>query len=92
MASKLCRFLKFVYRDFRLVERIKIIKIHKFYYKIFTHNTEDDTSETYIILLESFIFFPKLINSVNHLLHQLHLRVSQPVLVGDVISVPSLAS
>jgi len=38
------------------------------------------------------VLLPELVDSINHLLDQLHLWVSQPVLVGDVISVPSLTS
>merc|ERR1712012_1103602 len=44
------------------------------------------------ILLELFVFIPKLVHTVNHLLDQLDLRVSEPVLVGDVVGVSGLAT
>merc|ERR1712012_742747 len=44
------------------------------------------------ILLELFVFIPKLVHTVNHLLDQLNLRVSEPVLVGDVVGVSGLAT
>merc|ERR1712045_330248 len=43
-------------------------------------------------LLQNFVLFPELVDSINHLLDKLHLRVSKSVLVGDVISVSSLAT
>merc|ERR1711936_1529545 len=42
--------------------------------------------------LQFLVFLPELVDSVNHLLDKLDLRVSQPVLVRDVISVTSLTS
>merc|ERR1712226_1004658 len=43
-------------------------------------------------LLEFLVFVPQSIDTVNHLLDQLNLRVSEPVLVGDVIGVSGLAT
>merc|ERR1712038_1713069 len=43
-------------------------------------------------LLQLLVLFPELVDSINHLLDKLDLRVSEPVLVGDVISVTSLAT
>merc|ERR1712226_1514436 len=43
-------------------------------------------------LLEFLVFVPQSIDTVNHLLDQLNLRVSEPVLVGDVIGESSLAT
>ena len=40
-----------------------------------------------VLLLELNIFLPEGVDSVNHDLDQLDLRVSKTVLVGDVISV-----
>merc|ERR1719232_1525977 len=45
-----------------------------------------------VLLLELNIFLPEGVDSVNHDLDQLDLRVSKTVLVGDVISVSSLAT
>merc|ERR1712012_256748 len=44
------------------------------------------------ILLELFVLIPELVHTINHLLDQLDLRVSEPVLVGDVIGVSGLAT
>merc|ERR1712012_1494929 len=41
---------------------------------------------------EGLVFFPQGVHTVNHLLDQLDLRVSEPVLVGDVIGVSGLAT
>jgi len=43
-------------------------------------------------LLELFVLIPQLVHTINHLLDKLNLRVSEPVLVGDVIGVSSLAT
>merc|ERR1712045_301926 len=42
--------------------------------------------------LKDLVFLPELVDSINHLLDKLDLRVSEPVLVGDVIGVASLAT
>merc|ERR1712165_620078 len=42
--------------------------------------------------LQFLVFLPELVDSVNHLLDKLDLRISQSVLVRDVISVTSLTS
>jgi len=42
--------------------------------------------------LQLLVLLPKLVDTVNHLLDQLNLGVSQPVLVGDVIGVASLST
>merc|ERR1712012_1519320 len=44
------------------------------------------------ILLELFVLIPELVHTINHLLDQLDLRVSEPVLVGDVVGVSGLAT
>jgi len=41
---------------------------------------------------QSNILFVESVHSINHLLHQLHFTVSQPMLVGDVIGDSSLSS
>jgi hypothetical protein len=51
---------------------------------------EGEISE--VLLLVLFIFLPQFVDTINHLLYKLNLRVSQSVLVGDVISVSSLAT
>jgi hypothetical protein len=38
------------------------------------------------------VFLPQFVDTINHLLYKLNLGVSQSVLVGDVISVTSLAA
>ena len=38
-----------------------------------------------VLLLESLVFLPEGVDTVNHGLDKLDLGVSQPVLVGDVI-------
>ena len=43
-------------------------------------------------LSQFFVFFPEGIDSINHLLHQLHFRIPKSMLVGDIISVTSLSS
>merc|ERR1712038_1540765 len=43
-------------------------------------------------LLQLLVLFPELVDSINHLLDKLNLRVPEPVLVGDVISVTGLAT
>jgi len=43
-------------------------------------------------LLKNLVFFPELVDTINHLLDKFNLRVSQPVFVGDVIGVTSLAT
>jgi len=43
-------------------------------------------------LLEFLVLLPQLVHTVNHLLDELNLGVSQPVLVGDVVSVSSLST
>merc|ERR1712038_107453 len=43
-------------------------------------------------LLQLLVFFPELVDSINHLLDKLDLRVSKSVLVGDVIGVSGLAT
>jgi len=45
-----------------------------------------------VLLLECLVFLPEGVDSINHLLDQLDLRVSKSVLVGDIISVSSLAT
>merc|ERR1712152_389 len=42
--------------------------------------------------LELLVLFPEFVDTINHLLDKLNLRVSQPVLVGDVIGMSSLAT
>jgi len=42
--------------------------------------------------LQNLVLLPELVDSINHLLNQLDLRVSQSVLVRDIISVTSLAT
>merc|ERR1712012_1327207 len=44
------------------------------------------------ILLELFVLIPELVHTIDHLLDQLNLRVSEPVLVGDVVGVSGLAT
>merc|ERR1712012_683863 len=44
------------------------------------------------ILLELFVLIPQLVHTINHLLDKLNLRVSEPVLVGDVVGVSGLAT
>merc|ERR1712012_465883 len=44
------------------------------------------------ILLELFVLIPEPVHTINHLLDQLDLRVSEPVLVGDVVGVSGLAT
>merc|ERR1719510_348655 len=41
---------------------------------------------------EGLIFLPQGVDSINHLLDKLNLRVSEPVLVGDVVGVSGLAA
>ena len=38
-----------------------------------------------MLLLEISVLGDKSVDTINHLLYQLHLRVAKPVLVGDVI-------
>eukprot|EP00116_Pleurobrachia_bachei_P003277 sb/3463539/ len=45
-----------------------------------------------LLLLECKILLVELVHSINHGLHQLHLRVSQSMFVGDIVSVSSLAT
>merc|ERR1719184_153927 len=45
-----------------------------------------------VLLLEDLVLLVQGVHTVNHLLHQLHLRVSKPVLVGDVVSDTSLST
>ena len=40
-----------------------------------------------VLLLEFLVFLPQGVNSINHLLDELNLRVAKTMLVGDVISV-----
>jgi len=47
---------------------------------------------TKVLLLEFLVFLPEGIDTINHLLYKLNFRVSQPVLVGDVIGEASLAT
>merc|ERR1712121_155530 len=42
--------------------------------------------------LKLFVFFPKFVDSINHLLNKFNLRVSKSVLVGDIISMTSLTT
>jgi len=42
--------------------------------------------------LQNLVLLPKFVDSINHFLNQLDLRVSKSVLVGDVISVTSLTT
>merc|ERR1712012_647893 len=44
------------------------------------------------ILLELFVLIPELVHTINHLLDKLNLRISEPVLVGDVVGVSGLAT
>jgi len=53
-------------------------------------SNEGEVSE--VLLLEFLILFPEFVDSINHLLDKLDLRVSQSVLVGDVIGEASLAT
>merc|ERR1719431_1056739 len=41
---------------------------------------------------EALVLLPQSVDTINHLLDQLNLRVSEPVLVGDVIGVSGLAT
>merc|ERR1712088_708912 len=41
---------------------------------------------------EGLVFLPQGVDSINHLLDELNLRVSEPVLVGDVVGVSGLAA
>jgi len=43
-------------------------------------------------LLELFVFVPEGVHTINHLLDELNLGVSEPVLVGDVVGVSGLAT
>merc|ERR1740128_1401697 len=45
-----------------------------------------------VLFLELLVFLPQGIDSINHLLDKLNLRVSKSVLVGDVIGVSSLST
>jgi len=45
-----------------------------------------------ILLLEFLVFLPESVDSINHLLDQLDLRVAQSVLVGNVISMSGLST
>merc|ERR1712212_1186978 len=45
-----------------------------------------------VLLLQSVVFLVEGVDAINHLLHELNLRVSQPVLVGDVVGDASLAT
>merc|ERR1719297_182674 len=45
-----------------------------------------------VLLLQLQVLLPESVDGVNHDLDQLNLRVSQPVLVGDVIGVASLTT
>merc|ERR1719318_1716843 len=45
-----------------------------------------------MLFLEIPVFLDQSVHTVNHLLDQLHLRVAQPVLVGDVIGHSSLST
>merc|ERR1719319_105105 len=47
---------------------------------------------TKVGLLVLLVLLPQGVDSINHLLDQLNLRVSEPVLVGDVVGEPSLAT
>jgi len=47
---------------------------------------------TKVFLLIFLVLFPKSIHTIDHLLDQLNLRVSEPVLVGDIISKSSLST
>merc|ERR1719319_250087 len=47
---------------------------------------------TKVGLLVLLVLLPQGVDTVNHLLDQLNLRVSEPVLVGDVVGEPSLAT
>merc|ERR1719206_987131 len=47
---------------------------------------------TKVLLLVLLVLFPEFVDSINHLLYQLDLRVSQSVLVGDVIGEASLST
>merc|ERR1719433_773052 len=42
--------------------------------------------------LQLLVFFPELVDTINHFLDQFNLRVAQSVLVGDIISVTSLTT
>ena len=44
-----------------------------------------------VLLLQIIVFFVESVHSINHLLHELNLRISKPVLVGDVIGDAGLA-
>merc|ERR1719476_62873 len=41
---------------------------------------------------EGLVFLPQGVDTINHLLDQFNLRVSEPVLVGDIVSVSGLAT
>ena len=45
-----------------------------------------------VLLLQIIVFFVESVHSINHLLHELNLRISKPVLVGDVIGDAGLAA
>merc|ERR1719192_764342 len=45
-----------------------------------------------VLLLQGIVFRVQGVDAINHLLHQLNLRVSQPVLVGDVVGDAGLAT
>jgi len=45
-----------------------------------------------VFLLPLLVFFPQSVDTINHLLYQFNLRVSQPVLVGDVVGESSLST
>ena len=47
---------------------------------------------TEVFLLEFLVLLPESVDTVNHLLYQLNLRVSESVFVGDVISESSLST
>merc|ERR1719262_1021102 len=59
---------------------------------MFLHKTWFKLSSDTMSLLQSQIFFVESVDAVNHLLHELHLRVAQPVLVRDVVGDASLAT
>merc|ERR1719186_17684 len=45
-----------------------------------------------VLCLQGVVFCVECVHTINHLLDELNLRVSQPVLVGDVIGAASLAT
>ena len=45
-----------------------------------------------VLLLQGIVFRVQGVDAINHLLHKLNLRVSQPVLVGDVVGDAGLAT